>query len=371
MQGTIFDAHLDLAAIAVNKRDMYERDLSRIDRPWPPAAVTLPSLDEGNVRFALATIFTERDGDGPEGYPKGDADLAYKRARAQLEAYLTWCDDGRIGLGLRSFLVNDPGVGEIKGGMGVAEPEPFTIDQKLRRLTGKPPLIAGLLMENADPIRTPEDVPFWKSKGLVAVGLTWGRASRYAAGNATPEEEDTGVTGPGRELITALDEHRIVHDLSHLSQKSTEHMLSLTDRPVIASHSNCRALLKEGDQRHLTDETIHEIARRGGVIGLVLARNFVEPEGNATIDLALDHVERICDMVGSRTCVGIGSDMDGGFGADDLVAGIRTPKDLAKLGTRLSERGWSDLEIRGFTHMNWLRFFEAFVNGRLVGAVRA
>jgi membrane dipeptidase len=223
-------------------------------------------------------------------------------------------------------------------------------------------------MENADPIRDPGEVAFWKAKGLVAVGLTWARASRYASGNATPEDEDTGVTDAGRELVAALDEHTIVHDLSHLSQRATEDLLSMTEAPVIASHSNCRALLDGRTQRHLADETIKEIARRGGVIGLVLVRNFVETEGNATIDLALDHVERICDVVGSRAHVGIGSDMDGGFGADDLVDGIRSPSDLSKLADGLRERGWSDGEVDGFTHMNWLRFFDARFNQRTTAA---
>jgi len=63
MAPIIFDAHLDLAALAVNKRNMYERDLARVYEPWPPASVTLPSLVAGNVRFALGTIFTERDGE--------------------------------------------------------------------------------------------------------------------------------------------------------------------------------------------------------------------------------------------------------------------------------------------------------------------
>jgi len=246
--------------------------------------------------------------------------------------------------------------------MGVAEPTPFSLGHKLDRLAPKSPPVIGLLMENADPIRNPEEVGYWKSKGVVAIGLTWARASRYAAGNATPAEEDTGVTDLGRELVRAIDAHNIVHDLSHLSQRATEDLLSLTDRPVIASHSNCRAMLDADDQRHLSDPTILEIARRGGVIGLVLVRNFVEAKGDATIDLALDHVERICDMVGNRSCVGIGSDMDGGFGADDLTAGIRTPSDLRKLSERLSERGWSDEQVAGFTHLNWLRFFESAFN---------
>lgn len=360
----IFDAHLDLGALAVNGRDMSEPDLSRVDKPWPPASVTIPSLAQGNVRFALGTIFTERDGTGGEGYPAGDVERAHTRGRAQLEAYLTWHERGLIQLGLRSMLADEPGVGVTKGGMGVAEASPFPIEEKVRRRSKAGVPTVGLLMENADPIRDPGEVAFWKAKGLVAVGLTWARASRYASGNATQDGEDTGLTNAGRELIAALDAHNIVHDLSHLSQRATEELLSLTDAPVIASHSNCRALLDGQTQRHLADETINEIARRGGVIGLVLVRDFVEKEGNATIDLALDHVERICDMVGSRAHVGIGSDMDGGFGSDDLVEGIRTPSDLSKLADGLRDRGWSDEEVDGFTHMNWLRFFDAQINAR-------
>ena len=76
-------------------------------------------------------------------------------------------------------------------------------------------------------------------------------------------------------LPGAMDALGVVHDLSHLSDVSMDQLLELTDRPVIASHSNCRALLPGDDMRHLRDESIREIARRGGVIGLNLCRNFI------------------------------------------------------------------------------------------------
>ena len=170
----------------------------------------------------------------------------------------------------------------------------------------------------------------------------------------------------------------MVHDQSHLSDKATWDLLELTDRPVIASHSNCRVLVEDGnpqrDQRHLTDETIREIVRRGGVIGLNLIRNFlvrIESSSNPyrpTIDETLAHVEHICEIAGSTEHVGIGTDMDGGISADDLPAGIEEPGDLMKLCEGLRGKGWSDAEVDGFRIGNWARFFgEAW---RTLGAVK-
>src|SRR5689334_12521266 len=114
-----FDAHLDLAYLAVNARDMLG-PLSPSSGPHPPAAVTLPAMRGGGVRFALATIFTEAGGTGPEGYPAGNVERAAAVGRAQLEVYLTWRDRGEIALDLRKALRRDPAVGQIRGGMGVA-----------------------------------------------------------------------------------------------------------------------------------------------------------------------------------------------------------------------------------------------------------
>jgi membrane dipeptidase len=211
-------------------------------------------------------------------------------------------------------------------------------------------------MENADPIASPDELGWWVSQGLVAIGLSWAKASRYAGGNSVT----TGLTDEGRVLVGEMDRLGVVIDVSHLSDASLDQVLTMTDSPVMASHSNCRALLDHANQRHLTDDVIIEIARRGGVIGLNLYGKFLAPPATprgATIDDAIRHIERVCQLVGHRRSIGLGSDMDGGFAATGLPGGIQTPRDLSKLLEALASRGWSDEDLRSFACDNWLRFW--------------
>ena len=68
-------------------------------------------------------------------------------------------------------------------------------------------------------------------------------------------------------------------------------------------------------------------------------------------------MEHICELAGHKRSVGLGSDMDGGFGAGDLPAGIELPAHLTRLLGALSERGWTEQELAGFAHENFARFF--------------
>lgn len=400
---TWFDAHLDLAYLAVSGRDM-TRELDTSATPHPPAAVTLPSLINGGVRFALATIFTEpveattgaAEGVAnsaetkfaePQMYRAGDAARAHAVGRAQLEAYLTWRDRGLVRMGLVDELRIEPGTGEMRGGMGVSEVVPPSIQSRVARLRVRTDdvLRIGILMENADPIRTPDELGWWRERGVVAIGLAWARASRYAGGNGT----DLGLSDLGRALVREMDRLGVVHDVSHLSDRALRELFEVTDRPVIASHSNCRALLDQpggsntstssagtgssgtgstgavgnplAAQRHVTDDTIREIGRRGGVIGLNLFSKFLVPKERsgerAMLDDCVAHVEHVCELMGHRRGVGLGSDMDGGFGANALPRGIESPRDLTSLAEALRGRGWTDDEVRGFACENWIRFF--------------
>lgn len=337
--------------------------------PDQPACVTLPSLREGNVRFALATIFTERDGKGPEGY--SDDARAHIVGKAQLEVYLTWAEKGLVAIDLCDALHIEPGIGELRGGMGVAEvvaPSTKARIERLTEATRSPALRIGILMENADPIRSPRELEWWASEGVVAIGLTWAKSSRYATGNSEdPVADKVGITPAGSELVREMDRIGIVHDLSHLSDRATDDLLSMTDKPVIASHSNCRAIIASGAnppsnlQRHLTDETIREIGKRGGVIGLNLLSQFLIPGGGrdrrATIDEAIAHVERICELTGCRNHVGLGSDADGGISRERLPAGIDLPRDFQRLTDALAKRGWSDDDQFRFACGNWCDFW--------------
>lgn len=409
-----FDSHLDLACIAACGRDMLSADLATCGGEDPPAAVTLPSLREGNVTHALGTIFTELGGKTPAiSYPAGDAEAAHRAGLHQLDIYQSWMSAGEIAP-LRTLpTISNPTL--TPDASTSSRPKASTASSRgLRRLSdappesrvlassdpegvigatclssaspddfanpGKPqtksPLHLGILIECADPIRTTDELQWWVDRGVIAIGLAWVHQGRYAGGNGT----NHGLTDLGRALIREMDRLNIVHDASHLSDKSLHELFDLTDRPIIASHSNSRAILLSAPpsntsaspaaapnadippfQRHLTDAAIREITRRGGVIGLNLFSPFLIPGGprdrRATLDEAIRHIDHICNITGDKNHIGLGSDMDGGFSAAMLPTGINRPAQLPLLADALSARNWSDNEIRAFTFDNWANFW--------------
>lgn len=342
-----FDAHLDLAYLAMCGRDMESPlDLLAREGPHPPAAVTLASLRDGGVAACLATVFTEARQPGAKAaypaveYEAGDSASAEAAGRLQMAWYGDATSRGRMRLWR-------PGCALAEGGA----------------------VSVGILVEGADVIASPEDLRWWVDRGVAAVGLTWARGSRYADGNAAEHRKTPrGLTPAGREMVLAMDEAGVVHDASHLSHRAMDELLSLTGEAVMASHSNCLALLERDNERHLRDEHIREIASRTsrhaggqGVIGLNLCANFIRPgliQGDRpSVEEAVRHVEHVCEVVGHRRCVGLGSDMDGGFSAEHLPLGINAPRDLVRLAEGLRDRGWNDEDVEGFAWGNWARFW--------------
>ena len=343
-----FDAHLDLAYLAECGRDMHA-DLDDCRGTLLPAAVTLASLADGRVRACLGTIFTEGipgdaapDRSGTYAYPIGDAEAAHTAGLRQLKLYQAWAEAGLVELIPRRTRTT-PGTGRT--------------DHAGPASTQRTPLALGILMECADPIRSPDELGFWVDSGVVAIGLAWWHQSRYAGGNGT----DAGLSDAGRALVRQMDELGVVHDASHLSDRALRDLFEATDRVVMATHSNCRALLEADNQRHLTDDAIAEIGRRGGIVGLNLVRNFIRAglgrDERPGVDEAVAHVEHVCQIMGHRTGVGLGSDMDGGITANDLPEGIDRPAHLPRLGDALRDRGWSDADVHAFAWGNWARFW--------------
>lgn len=325
-----FDGHLDLACIALEGRDL-RAPLSGAAGPPQPPSITLPSLREGRVSHVLATLFTGLGSEGPCGYVSSDdPEPACRAGLAQLGVYDSLEAAGELRL--------------------VRQKRKLDCDDDHA-------LAAVILMEGADPIRTPAEAPSWFERGVRVVGLTWARGTRYAAGNAAPGP----LTPLGRTLIAALDEIGIIHDCSHLADEAAGQLLQLARGPVCASHSNCRSLAIGHSERNLPDDLIRAIAERDGVIGLNLFSLFLTPEGDrrrATIDEAIAHVEHIVEVTGRVEAVALGSDMDGGFGADRLPEGIDCPAELPRLTDALRRRGWSEDQVAGFRFNNWARFLE-------------
>lgn len=319
-----FDAHLDLACLAENGRKM-TAPLETCGGPWLPAGLTLKTMAEGNVECCLATVFTEAiDGDAaltePQQYRAGDVEGAAIAGRRQIDIYDRW-----------------------------------------RKSNIAPSTRMGILIESADPIRSPDELSWWHAQSVVAIGMAWARSGRYAGGNTTKE----GLTDLGRALAKEMDRFGLVHDVSHLSDKAFEDLLLVTTRRVVATHSNCRELLGGGkfgeNQRHLRDGQIRDIIARDGVIGLNLYSAFLSSKckdsGRATLADCIEHIEYVCEIAGDRKHVGLGSDMDGGFSAQRMPEGIDAPRDFVKLGEALRARGWNDDDVRGFAFENWARIF--------------
>ncbi len=342
----IVDAHLDLAYNVTRGRDPRRPAREQPVADNEIATVGLPDLRAGGVGLICATIFAEPLSDHrPKGYR--DADEAHAQALSQLGWYRQQFDDGEMKQ-VRS-------ASELPRTTGVS-PVPVAADAahgRDARGTSEPSAI--VLMEGADPIRTSADVQLFHDAGVRIVGLAWKR-TRYAGGTSQPGP----LTPEGKELVRELDRFKIIHDASHLAEESFWNLLDLTAGPVIASHSNCRAIVP-GD-RHLTDEMIRAIAQRGGVVGINFYDKFLLPpdehgKRRATLADVVRHIQHVCDLTGSANHIGIGTDMDGGLGRKQIPAEVETIADLHKLADALRASGLAEPVVDGVMGRNWLRFF--------------
>jgi membrane dipeptidase len=187
------------------------------------------------------------------------------------------------------------------------------------------------------------------------VGLAWKR-TRYAGGTGEPGP----LTGDGVALVRELDRFGIIHDTSHLAEESFWQLLDSTEGPVIASHSNCRWIVPT--DRQLSDEMIRALIKRKGVIGINFFDKFLltpNDYGRRRANLAdvTTHIRHMCDLAGDALHVGLGTDMDGGLGRDQIPEEIRTSADLPRVADALSTGGFNDAEIEAVLGKNWMRFF--------------
>jgi membrane dipeptidase len=212
-----------------------------------------------------------------------------------------------------------------------------------------------MLMENADPIVEPQQFEEWYERGVRLVGPAW-EATRYCGGTGEPGP----LTDLGRELLDVMGSFHALLDLSHMAELSFLEAVDRYEGYVIASHSNPRAFVNT--DRHLSDQMIRRLAERDGVMGIVLYNRFLKqgwqkPDGKEAVpfSIVLDAVDYVCQLTGSAAHVGIGSDFDGGFGAESTPEGIDTVADLWTFGDRLRGRGYSDDDIEAILGGNMLR----------------
>ena len=146
-----------------------------------------------------------------------------------------------------------------------------------------------------------------------------------------------GLTEKGREYVFEAQRLGMLIDVSHISDEAFWDIMDITNAPVIASHSNSRAVFDVS--RNLTDDMFKAICRTDGVAGLNLYTHFLGH--NATLDTACDHVLHFMELGGGKH-IALGGDLDG---CEALPAGFNGVQDYPKLAEQLLKRGLTEQEV--------------------------
>jgi membrane dipeptidase len=176
-------------------------------------------------------------------------------------------------------------------------------DLERAKATGKIGILIG--QQNSGHFRTVEDVDCFYSLGQRVSQLTY-RSNRIGGGATGSKSE--GLSSYGASIVERMNRIGMAVDVSHCSDRTTLDACEASKKPVLVTHSNCRALVPNRP-RCKTDDAIKRVAAKGGVMGVTMVRIFVRTGGPATIEHVLDHVDHIARLAGIEH-VGIGSDVD-------------------------------------------------------------
>lgn len=215
-------------------------------------------------------------------------------------------------------------------------------------------------LEGADSLISLDHLVRAHADGLRALGPAHYGPGVYAQGTST--------TGPfparGLDLLRVAGELGLILDLTHLSDDCFWQALDLYRGPIWASHHNSRTLVPH--QRQLADDQFLALSARGGVVGVCLDAWMLLPDwqrGQTTpqstqlrLTTLVDHLDHYCQLVGHARSVGLGSDLDGAFGTEQIPLDLASIADLQKLPALLRARGYREADLTGILSENFLNF---------------
>lgn len=363
----IFDAHLDIAwnalcwdrdqLISIDELNAGEEGMTGKTRSR--CTVSLPEMRQGQIPVCVATMLARAYLDSPD-YESTDVSVLHVRghkeiivrenldyanqtiasaaAQGQLAYYRLLERQSHVRIIENAGQLNEIWTSRAEGNNG--------------------PLGIILSMEGCDPIVDIDQCNWWWEKGLRTACLAHYGPSCYAMGTGGNGQ----ITDRGRQLLRRFDELGMILDLVHTADTAVEQCLDIFNGAVFISHGNCRAIVDH--DRQISDEQIQLVAGRGGVIGIVID-NWMLKSGwrqnpdrsQVSLETVADHIDHICQLAGSAQHVGIGSDLDGGYGSEQIPGDINTIADLVNIEPVLRSRGYNDTDIDGVMHGNFLRFF--------------
>ncbi|MEX1018794.1 MAG: membrane dipeptidase, partial [Litorilinea sp.] len=351
----IVDAHLDLSMNALQwNRDLLQSvyTIRTLEQRTPGkgrgmGTVAYPEMRRGRVALTVATLIARSTGLAAPHIDYPSPTQAYGMARGQLAYYRALESEGHV-----RILTE-------KAGLDAHMDEWLAWDAATAEVTeDTPPLGFVISMEGADPILHPEQLNEWWDVGLRLLGPTHYGPGRYAGGTGT----ELGLSDIGVRLVQEMDRIGMLLDLTHMSDQAFWQALDHYSGAVLASHNNCRALVPH--QRQFSDEQFQAIFERNGVIGAAFDAWMLNPDWvagentNQTVTIAtvVDHIDYICQLAGNAQHVGLGTDLDGGYGREQSPHDLDTIADLQEVATLLNVRGYAQEDIEAIMYGNWRRF---------------
>lgn len=354
----IIDSHQDIAWNMLTFKRDYTRPLAETRRLEANTLIperngeSLLGWDEyqrGNVAVVFSTLFAaparKKELWDTLWYP--DFDTARKLYRDQYHAYRKWTD-------------SQPDKFRLVTSTGELDSIVQHWSQPVRDDEGHPVGMV-MLMEGAEGIRSVKELPEWWEMGLRMIGLAW-MGTRYCGGTNEPGP----LTDEGRGMLSAMADLNFILDISHMDEAAALESLDRYEGAVMASHSNCAALMKGAESnRHVPDHVVELLIERDGVIGLIPYNNFLKVgwsrktgsrREEVTLDAYIAHIDHVCQIAGDSLHAGIGTDFDGGFGLQSVPLGLDSIGDMQVIGTKLIERGYTETDAANIIGGNWLRF---------------
>ncbi|HEY4359451.1 MAG TPA: membrane dipeptidase [Bryobacteraceae bacterium] len=168
---------------------------------------------------------------------------------------------------------------------------------------GKLGIVLGL--QNSVHFRTVDDVQRFYKLGQRVSQLTY---DDNAIGGGSTDPRNEGLTPYGARIVDCMNQLGMAIDVSHCADRTTLDTIEASAKPVLVTHSNCRAIVP-GSARCKSDEVIRKLAAKGGVMGVTMVRYFVNAGSRVTMENVLDHIDHIVKIAGIEH-VGIGTDVD-------------------------------------------------------------
>lgn len=269
----------------------------------------------------------------------------------------------------------------------------------IRRIAGAGKLSALMGLEGGYAIdERLENVERYYRMGVRYMSPAWSVSTTWAGSSNDEVGQTRGLNEFGQQVIREMNRLGMMVDVSHVSDKTFWDIVRTSSRPIIATHSGCRAIANV--PRNLDDEMIRAIARTGGVVCVLFYPQFLEPgwsekknqvdleiaplvqqaseneKGNiahkkiardrvrreeyakrlppVSVSRLVDHIDHIAKLVGVDH-IGIGSDFDG---VQATLSDLVTVSDLPNLTSELLRRGYSASDIDKILGGNILRVME-------------